>query len=317
MKILVTEPRIYSKVVLDQIKDHDITQINILEDNIAEFPKDTEAILSGLDTILMKEQLDLFPELKYIVCPTTGLNHMDTKHCEERNIKLLSLKGEFEFLSTITPTAEMAFGLLLAVSRKIFSAHNAVVHEHTWKREQFVGNCLFGKKLGTLGFGRLGKIMCKIGKAFSMKTIAYDPNPARVEEMKENDVPSVEWEKVLQESDIIFVNINLTDDNHHIISTKEFNLMKDSAFFINTSRGQLVDEDALLSALENKKIKGAGLDVLGTELDEGHPGINKLVQYAKNNDNIVITPHIGGSAYEAFDRVSSFVVQKLVTETKN
>ena len=312
MKILVTEPRIYNEEFLDVLNQHEIYVENILEKNILDMDSNVDVLLIALDTKLNEKELSHFPNLKYIVTPSTGTDHIDENYCTKKGVKIISLKGETDFLKNITATAEHAFGLILSLTRNIPSAFNSV-KEYEWDRDKFVGNELNGKTLGILGFGRYGKIMAKYAKAFNMDVIAYDPSKNAKENMKKYDVTFQPWDKVFQKSDIVSIHINLNEKTHGIIGKKEFELMKNDAVLINTSRGQIVVEEDLLSALGKNKIFGAAVDVLSTENQKGHPIVNPLVRYSKKHCNLIITPHIGGSTHESIDKTVRFVLKKLTT----
>jgi D-3-phosphoglycerate dehydrogenase len=312
MKILVTEPRIYNEEFLDVLNQHEIYVENILEKSILDMDGNVDVLLIALDTKLNEKELSHFPNLKYIVTPSTGTDHIDENYCTKKGVKIISLKGETDFLKNITATAEHAFGLILSLTRNIPSAFDSVKNNE-WAREKFVGNELNGKTLGILGFGRYGKIMAKYAKAFNMDVIAYDPSKNAKENMKKYDVTFQPWDKVFQKSDVVSIHINLNEKTHGIIGKKEFELMKNDAVLINTSRGQIVVEEYLLSALEKNKIFGAAVDVLSTENQKSHPIVNPLVRYSKKHNNLIITPHIGGSTHESIDKTVRFVLKKLTT----
>ena len=311
MKILITEPRIYQKEYLDGLKYHDLYFEDIREKNIQDMKNDVEALFIALDTIIDKKNVNHFKDLKYIVTPTTGTDHINDDYCKERQIKIVSLKGEIQFLEKITPTAEHTFGLILSVIRKIPFAFESVKN-FEWNREEFVGYELMGKTIGILGFGRLGRIVARYAKAFNMDVIAYDPSIDAVKAMEQQNVRYKDWDTIFKESDIISIHINLTGDTHNIVGKNEFDLMKEEAVLINTSRGQIINEEDLLVALKNKKIRSAALDVLATENLQGHPHTNKLIAYSRQNDNLLITPHIAGSTHESIKSVVEFVIQKFL-----
>ena len=315
MKILVTEPRLYKDEFLDVLKNHEVFIENILEKNISSMKDNVEILLIGLDTKLDEKTLRHFPSLKYIVTPTTGIDHIDENFCKQKNIKIVSLKGETDFLQNITATAEHTFGLILSLTRNIPAAFYSV-RNYKWDRDKFVGTDLNGKTLGILGFGRYGKIMTRYAKAFNMDVIAYDPLTIEKENMKKQGVDYQSWDKIFQNSDIVSVHINYSEKTHGLIGRKEFEMMKKNAFFINTSRGKIIVEEDLLNALESKKIGGAAVDVLSTENQKNHPRVNPLVNYSKNHDNLIITPHIGGSTHESMEETVKFVLKKLLNNLK-
>ncbi len=264
----------------------------------------------GLGLQFDNEVLTKAKKLKAICTATTGLDHIDKDTAKQNGIEILSLKNETEFLNTITGTAELGWGLLLDLTRGI-SKSIEEVKQYKWERENFRGNELRGKTLGIVGLGRLGRMMARYGHAFYMNVIAHDPHISD-SEFSDLEVTSVSFQELLEKSDVVSVNVHLSNDTEKMFDQKAFNSMKDSALFINTARGKIVDESALLETLQNKKIKGYATDVLDGELNfhqsfEHHP----LVEYAKNNDNLLISPHIGGMTVESRAATDIFIAKKL------
>lgn len=225
---------------------------------------------------------------------TTGTDHIDN-----REIPPVSLKGETDFLSGIYATAEMTWSLILSLIRKVPFAFEDVKRGN-WNREAWQGTELHGKTLGIVGCGRVGQQVANIAKVFGMKVLHCDkPGTAK---------DSHGLKMVLQNSDIITVHTSLNGTSKGLLGSNEFLQMKPTAYFVNTSRGQVVDEEALLWALNNKKIAGAALDVVCNE-----PSINpKLVKYAKNNSNLILTPHLGGNTAESRETTQVFIARKIV-----
>ncbi|MBC8495282.1 hypothetical protein H8D36_03960 [archaeon] len=243
-----------------------------------------------------------------IVCPVTGLDHIDIETCKELDIKVISLKGEEEFLKKIRATAELTIGLMLSLLRKIPKAAESV-NSGIWKRDLYRGNELYSKTIGIIGFGRLGQIIADYALAFGMKVIVHDV----IEDMKHTTKQFTFMDNLktlAASSDVISLHVNYNKKTHHLLDEEFFKSCKPHAYFVNTSRGGIVDEVALLKALEQKWIKGATLDVM-----QGEPNINTdnpLVKYAIENDNIIIVPHIGGNTYESFEKSELFIADKLV-----
>lgn len=255
-----------------------------------------------------KEVLSRASLLKVIATATTGLGHIDVSEAEHRDISIISLKGERRFLDTVHATSEHAWGLLLALVRKIPSATNHVIGGG-WDRNQFKGMELANHSLGIVGYGRLGSIVARYGLAFGMKVMAYDT----LEKERFDDIQFVGFEELLSLSDIISLHVHLDETTRGLISTDEFNIMKHGCLLINTSRGEIIDESALLKALNNGRIGGAALDVLSneTQYESIWSESNPLIKYAKNHDNLIITPHIGGATRESMKRTEIFIAEKL------
>jgi len=271
------------------------------------------AIFTRLGLSIDKKCLELQKEtLKYIITPTTGLNHIDTEYAAELSVLILSLKGEADFLSNVKSTAEHTWGLLLMLIRNLKDATESVKF-FKWGRENFLSDELSEKSLGVIGYGRLGKIIAKYGVAFDMKVKVFDINKNIVNNLPVG-VEYADLDEVLSKSDFIVLMINYEIENTKFIGTTEFEKMKLGAYFINTSRGELVDETALLDSLNTGKLKGAALDVLhGDSTWIGKVDTdNILVKYAAQNSNLIITPHIGGYGINSIYKTRKFITQKFL-----
>jgi len=313
MKILITEPDAYSKEALNIYSSLGTVLNNkkLNRQELLDQIEDVDILVIRLGHKIDKEILVKAKTLRAIACPTTGLDHIDIDFAKENNIKIISLNGEIEFLNTITATAELAWGLMLALIRQIPWAYNSV-KVGNWDRDSFKGVELRGKTLGVIGCGRLGKMMSQYGNAFFMNVVAYDPHINRYEIEKSGAEPMLSLEELLKVSDFITLHIPLDDFNKKIISEKEFNIMKDTAYLVNTSRGAIIDELAMLDALKTKKIAGVAIDVLNNEEVSGNfLKDNPLLEYSKINNNLLITPHIGGATHDSMWKTEIFIANKV------
>lgn len=240
---------------------------------------------------------------RFILCPVTGLDHIDLEACEKRGIQVLALKGEYEFLKEVRATAEHTLGLTLSLLRKVPQAVSSV-NNNVWNRDLFKGQEIYGKKVGILGVGRLGTITAGFFKAFGADVYGYDIKD--FDSSICNKVDSIE--ELFSEVDILSVHVAYNKSTHHLITAELLQKMKPSAVLINTARGGVIGSDALLASLQNKQIAGAALDVIE---DEYNTSGNKLIAYAKQNENLIITPHIGGNTYESFTKTELFLLSKL------
>jgi len=311
MNILITESKNYSEPALKLYEQVGtvIKSANNREQLVELIPK-IDILVLRLSYNIDKDILKHATKLKYIVTPTTGLNHIDLALCDEIGIQVISLKGEFEFLNRITPTAELTWGLLLSLIRKIPSACKDVC-EGNWERDSHWGMELYGKTLGIIGYGRLGRMVGQYGNAFGMDVIYYD-----VADVKSDCYSKYEEiDDLLAASDVISVHIPLDASNTYFMDEDKIKKIKKGAVFINSSRGEVLCEDALLQSLKTKMIVGAALDVLSDEVSNDSNWIrnNQLWQYAKVNDNLLITPHIGGACPESMKRTELFCVRKLIS----
>lgn len=239
--------------------------------------------------LLQREVLDKLPDLKMIAVAATGVNNVDIDCCRERGIVVSNIRNY-----SVNTLPEHVFMLMLALRRNLL-AFREDVRQGEWQRaDQFClfthpVSDLFGSTLGILGNGAIGKAVGKIALAFGMKVLVAEHKDA-------TDIRPgyTSFDKVLAQSDVISLHLAMTSQNRHFISTKEFLMMKSTALLINTARGGLVDEVALLEALREGRIGGAGFDVLEKEPPrEGNPLLDL------NLPNFILTPHIAWSSRQA------------------
>jgi D-3-phosphoglycerate dehydrogenase len=245
--------------------------------------------------------------LRAIVTATTGVDHIDIAYARQRGIAVLSLRGETDFLRQVQATAELTWALLLALLRNIVPA-SVAARQGNWDRDRFRGQELFAKRLGIVGLGRLGQQVARYGQAFGMEVAAFDP-------FIQNWMAGVQRETglngLLGRSDILSLHIPLTDDTVGLIGSTELALLPEGAVIINTSRGQVIDEKALIDALECRRLAGAALDVVSGERKYENYVQSELLNYAATHDNLLITPHIGGATYESMAKTEVFMAHKL------
>jgi D-3-phosphoglycerate dehydrogenase len=259
------------------------------------------------------ELMDAAPRLKVIVSATTGLDHIDLDYAAKKNIAVLSLRGEVNFLRSIPATAELTWGLLLALTRNIPWAHASVLNGE-WQRDQYKGHELHGKRLGILGLGRIGEKIAAYGIAFGMQVSAYDP-------YRKDILPGIvkknTLELLVRESDVLSIHIPLNSETEKMIGNKELSYLPKDAYLVNTSRGAVVDENALLDALLSGHLAGAALDVLTSERQSAKDKGVPLIEYARTHFNLLITPHIGGATYESMRATEVFMANKFRNYVEN
>ena len=293
IKILADEPFCQEGIkILENIGKINTTNLDV-------YDNDTTILIVGLSIKINKSIMGKMPNLKIIATPTTGLDHIDLEEAVKRKISILSLKGESHFLKTITSTAELAFGMILSLARKVVPANKSVMSGE-WNRSEFRGITLHGKTLGVIGKGRLGSMVIRYGKSFGMKTIYADPNV----------VGGVSLTNLLQSSDFISIHVPLNDETKELMSYKNLGFMKKGSYLINTSRGKIIDEKALIDSLESKILSGYATDVLSDELSSNLNN-SLLLNYAKDNENVIITPHIGGMTNESRVKTDIFIAKKI------
>ena len=267
-----------------------------LDDN---WPEDTRALLpegnylvTSLDRRYPYEELYQFD---FIASCTTGTDHIDN-----RGIPLISLKGE-SVLDDVYATAEHTWALILSLIRKVPWAFDDVKQGY-WEREDWQGTELRGKTLAIVGYGRVGQQVAEIAEAFGMKVIASDvPSSRHDAPYRHHKVEFCIFETLLKNADIVTVHVPLTTQTEKMFGIEQFALMQSTAYFVNTSRGAVVDITALLDALDNGQIAGAALDVLG---GEPRPIIPR-------RHNLLITPHLGGNTLESRRKTQAYLAQRI------
>lgn len=312
MNILISEPDGYSKEALTIYRGLGkvLADKKLNREELFAAVKDADVLVIRLGHKIDKEVLNAAKNLKIIACPTTGLDHIDLNAAKEKGVRIVSLKGEAEFLNTVTATAELSWGLLLALIRKIPLAFDSV-KSGKWDRDSFKGVELRDKTLGVIGCGRLGKMIVQYGNAFFMNVIACDPH-INHEDMEKAGAEAVTLEELLRRADFISVHVPLNEGTENLIGEKEFSRMKNGTYVVNTSRGKIIDEAALLRALKNEKIAGAAVDVMaGEEAGGKFLKNNPLQEYAKSHDNFLIVPHIGGATYDSMRKTEDFIAKKV------
>ena len=264
-----------------------------------------------------KKQIDMAKYLTTICTPTTGYNHIDVEYAQTKNIQIIGLKNQKEFLSQVKSTAEHTWALLLAISRNLYTAINTTQNKSKWNRIPYMADELSDKTLGIIGFGRLGKIVAQYGLAFGMNILANDLE-ASVFIDKPSEVKKCDLNHLLEQSDFIVLLISWSKENYNFIDIDKLRLMKETAYLINTARGELINEQSLLRILKEKKIRGAALDVLSGDSSWGSESkvSHDLIDYAKLNNNLIITPHMGGYGKSSIEKTRKFLTDLFLKQNK-
>ena len=309
LKILVAESRGFSTPAAELLRQ--VGEVVLAELNRADLLR----AVHGADVLWVRlrhridaEILAAAPSLRIIATPTTGLNHIDVEDADRRGLRVLSLRGEVDLLREVRATAEHTLALLLALLRHIPAAVSHV-RGGGWDRDLFRGHELFGKTVGIVGYGRLGGIVARSVEALGARIVVTDP---RLEaQTVEGAVRVVSLDELLPEADIVTLHVAYSSATHGFFGQREFSLMKAGGWFINTSRGELVDESALLSAMRSGRLAGAALDVISNE-QSMEPSDHPLIRYARDHHTLIVTPHIGGCTVESMAKTELFLAQRLV-----
>ena len=272
-----------------EVTIYDYTKYN----QIAERIKDAEIILCN-KSIMNRMTLKDAKNVKYIGLFATGYNNVDIEYTNERNITVCNA-GSY----STNAVAQHVFALILEHYNKV-GEYNKFVKDGGWIHSEKFSPFkpmkeMDGRTLGIVGYGSIGKKVAKIAQAFDMKVLAYNRSPK-----KDESVRFVEMDELLEKSDIVSIHCPLNSDSEKMCNKEFFEKMKDGALFINTSRGGVVDEQALIDAVKSKKISGAGLDVVAVEPMEKHEEILDI-------DNIIITHHSAWAPVETRTRLVEIV----------
>jgi len=276
---------------------------------------DTDTILAAVDLCCAPlgyqfddAKMGRCANLRAVISNTTGVSHIDTDAAKKRGIEVLSLFGERPFLDQITPTSEHAWGLLIALARRMPWCFEAVKKGH-WNRFDWGSPSMLSRlSLGIVGFGRLGQQVARYGQAFGMAVRFYDPYV----DGQGTGIERVETlEDLAAASDIVSLHPTLNAETTHMIGSGIIALLKPGSYLVNTARGEVVDESAVISALESGHLGGYAADVLAGEFDPAFDaGAHPLVQYATQSEKVLLTPHIGGSTFDAWYETERRVIEK-------
>ena len=268
---------------------------------------DYDVLIVRLANQIDREVIDAGPRLRAIVTATTGLDHIDVAYAQAQGIAVLSLRGETEFLKEVRATAEHTWALLLGLLRNIVPAATAA-RRGFWERDAFRGHELFGQRLGIVGLGRLGEKVARYGQAFGMAVAAFDPF---LRDWVDGVRRQANLNDLLASSNILSLHIPLQDETVGLIGAAELAMLPRGAVLVNTSRGRIIDEKALIGALASKHLAGAALDVICGEGTNDNRVASKLLEYAATHDNLLVTPHIGGATHESMAKTEIFIAHKL------
>ncbi|NUU95218.1 3-phosphoglycerate dehydrogenase [Marinitoga sp. 1135] len=283
-----------------------ITIEHFEKDELIEKVKDFDVLVVRSATKATKEVIENGTNLKLIARAGMGLDNVDLEAAKEKGIKVINTPG-----ANSLSVAELVVGYMLSVYRHLVTG-TVTLREGKWEKKKLKGFELTGKTLGIVGFGNIGKLVRKLVTGFDMEVLVFDVFEIPEEVQKEHNVKQVSLEELIKNSDIITLHVPLTEKTRHLISEKEFEMMKDNVVIINAARGGVVDEEALLKYLENGKVLGAGLDVFETE-----PPTSEIQMKLLNHPMVVATPHIGATTKEAQKRVGLELVDKIVDIVKN
>ena len=309
--LLICDYKNYSKEDLAKLSN----KFNVIKKHFKEnqelliylkkFPNSIDILFITIGFLITDSMVKKFQKkLNIIFSPTTGKNHIKITNKKIKVISLLNIKDK---IKRIQSTSELTWGLILNLTRKIIPASKRNFLKKL-NKEKYIGSDLLGKTILIIGYGRIGKQLSKFAIAFGMKI--------KIFEIKYNQSKKHLY-NLLSISDIVVICINFNNNNKKYFDYKCFSKMKNNSYFINTSRGELIDEKTLLNSLRNKNLGGAALDVLTNENQINSNSNHPLINYAKKNTNLIITPHIGGATSESFKLTRTQLIDNFLNDKKN
>jgi D-3-phosphoglycerate dehydrogenase len=296
-----------ARVILEEVGE--VVDFENPQTFAANLPK-ADAVVVGFEVHLRGDVIDRAEQLRVIASRTTATGHIDLEGARRRGIALLSLDPKAPALRETTSTAELTMALLLSLIRNVPWAF-ASLKDGRWERSPYGGRELHGKTLGIVGFGRLGRMVGGYGRGFGMRVLVHDVN-VKPEEGSALAAEQVPLEQLLRESDVVSIHCTWSEETQGLIGAAQLELMRPGSLLVNTARGEIVDESALLGALESGRIAGAAVDTLAGEQPDGsHLTGNPLVEYARTHENLIVLPHLGGSTLEATERTQVHISELL------
>jgi D-3-phosphoglycerate dehydrogenase len=260
--------------------------------------RDCDVIIVRSRTKITKDIIDAAPNVKIIARVGVGLDNIDTNYADTKGIKVLNAAE-----AAMNAVSELVIGHMLSLCRNIPKA-NYGIKEGKWLKKELVGSELRGKYLGIIGVGNIGRNLGRIAKCLRMNLIGYDIFPINQEYVREVGMIKTDLKTLLENSDFVTCHVPLTADTKHLINSETLSYMKPTAYLINTSRGEIIDEQSLFTALSEKRIAGAALDVFEVE----PPTNTELLQLP----NIICTPHIAAQTKEAQELASTVIAEKVI-----
>lgn len=261
-----------------------------------------DILIIGIEDKFTKDMLPITTKKKIIVTLSIGLDHIDRAFLENNNIKIINCQT-----SNVISVAEHIFALILGLKKRIIEANDISLRGENRRNLSMRSNDITGSTLGLIGAGKISREVIRISKVFNMKIICNTLNLEKHKDLMEQGIKFISLDEVLSNSDIITINIPLTEENKNLISKEKIRLMKKTATFINTSRGELVDMSELIKYADENKTFNVGLDIDA----ENYKDILNI-----KRNNVIVTPHIAGVTREAVERMDVEVANRLVEYIK-
>jgi len=274
-----------------------VDQSGISADDLLKVVGEYDALIVRGRTKVTNAVFEAGKKLKVVGRAGVGVDNIDLEAAKAHHVTVVNSP-----LATTVAVAELTLSLMLSLVREIPRA-DASMKSGKWLKKEFEGRELYGKTLGVLGFGRIGSAVAARAKAFEMKILAYDP-VVPAEEIRARGGEPVSLDDLLKQSDMITMHMPLTSESKHLLNREAFSKMKDGVYIVCAARGGVIDEDALLEALNSGKVAGAALDVFATE----PPGETELVAHP----HVIDTPHVGAQTVEAQTRAAHDIAEEVL-----
>lgn len=303
MQVGILEPDGFSKKAMSDLSE--IADIECYDScPLSLFLKSKDIIFIRLAYQIDADFLDKAPNLKILCSPTTAHSHIDEDQLESRGIALVSLRNEREFLNNIRATPEHTLGLMIAILRNYKDAFINLTNQN-WDRDLYRGEELYGLNVGVIGMGRVG---CKVSEyldVFGSNVGYYDVN---LDVIVEGYKKFRTLKELIISSDMILMSASYENNQSPILDSGLIELMKDK-YFVNTARGELVDEESLIEAIRNGFLRGVATDVIASEnnINNAHSWIELT-----ERNNVIVTPHIAGATWTSMRTTEEFIVSKLL-----
>ena len=298
MKPIVTVTGVLPGPALEKLKPHCELRINATgeaysEADLTRLAESSSALITFLTDKVGRGVIEAGKDLKIIANYGAGYNNIDLACAKEKGVWVTNTPGVLH-----ETTADLTWALILSAARRVVPADRYTRQNlfKGWGARLFLGGDVYGKTLGVVGCGEIGRAVARRAKGFSMPVLYHQRHRLPVDEEKELGAKFVSLEDLLRDSDFVSLHVPLTEETHHLIGEKEFAMMRPAAYFIHTARGKVVDDNALVDALKNNRIAGAGLDVY-----ENEP---QLAEGLMELDNVVLLPHIGSASEETRTRMA-------------
>lgn len=298
MKILIASS--IDKDTIETLREeHDVLcAYDAPEDVLMSVIKDREVLIFRSGVQISANVMDCAPDLKLLLRAGSGIDNIDMQYVYDRGLKLVRIPGP-----GAKAVAEMSFAMMLALSRRLFEA-DRLTRERHWAKREMIGYLLTGKTLGIVGVGNIGELTGERGVAWGMNVIGCVDHytDKRADELQKKNIHLTSFEDVLAHSDYVSLHVPLKEDTRHLIDASAIARMKSGAYLINLARGHVVDEMALRNALVLGHLAGAGVDV---HAKEGQALDSPLADLP----NVILTPHIGASAYDSQHEIGEIVLE--------